>query len=90
MIGKYAPKAKQELNKMKSKIMTQPDVSLSKGWLEILDNAQYYIDDAERFLKQGKFELAILSMGYAEGLIDALCMQGEAFDRNTQTFLSGP
>jgi diphthine synthase len=78
MIGKYAPKAKQEVNQMKSKIKTQPDTSLSKGRLEILDNAQYYIDDAERFLKQGKFELAMLSMGYAEGLIDALRMQEES------------
>ena len=28
--------------------------------------------DAERFLRQGKPELAILSIGYAEGLIDAM------------------
>ena len=78
MIGKYAPKAKQEVNQMKSKVKTQPDTLLSKGRLEILDNAQYYIGDAERFLKQGKFELAMLSMGYAEGLIDALRMQEES------------
>jgi diphthine synthase len=78
MIGKYAPKAKQEVNQMKSKIKTQTDILLATRRLEILDNAQYYIDDAERFLKQGKFELAILSMGYAEGLIDALRMQEES------------
>jgi diphthine synthase len=81
MIEKYAPKVKQEVNQMKSKITAQPDISVTKAWIEILDNAQYYTDDAERFLKQGKFELAILSMGYAEGLIDALRMQEEkAFD----------
>ncbi len=33
------------------------------------------IDDAERFLRQGKQELAVLSIGYAEGLIDALRFQ---------------
>jgi hypothetical protein len=39
--------------------------------MEILANAECYIDDAERFLLQGKPELAVLSIGYAEGLIDA-------------------
>jgi diphthine synthase len=75
MIEKYAPKAKEEINQMKSKIQAQQDTSIINGWMEILDNAQYYIDDSERFMKQEKFELAILSMGYAEGLIDALHMQ---------------
>ena len=75
MIQKYAPKAKEEVNRMKSKIEAQQDTSIINGWIEILDNAHYYIDDAERFMKQEKFELAILSMGYAEGLIDALHMQ---------------
>ena len=46
-----------------------------KGMHEVLDNAQLYIADAERFLSQGKHELAVLSMGYAEGLIDALRFQ---------------
>jgi len=75
MIEKYAPKAKEEVNQMKSKIQAQQDTSIINEWIEILDNAYYYIDDAERFMKQEKFELAILSMGYAEGLIDALHMQ---------------
>ena len=57
---------------MKSKIEAQQVIN---GWIEILDNAHNYIDDAEQFMKQEKFELAILSMGYAEGLIDALHMQ---------------
>jgi len=72
MIEKYAPKAKEEVHRMKSKIEAQQVIN---GWIEILDNAHYYIDDAEQFMKQEKFELAILSMGYAEGLIDALHMQ---------------
>jgi diphthine synthase len=78
MIGKYAPKAKQQVNQMRSKINALPRIPSTSGRIEILDNAEYYIDDAERFMKQGKFELAILSMGYAEGLIDALCMQEES------------
>jgi diphthine synthase len=78
MIGKYAPKAKQQVNQMRTKINALPRIPSTRGRIEILDNAEYYIDDAERFMKQGKFELAILSMGYAEGLIDALCMQEES------------
>ncbi|HLG37332.1 MAG TPA: DUF357 domain-containing protein [Nitrososphaera sp.] len=33
------------------------------------------MSDAERFLNQGKPELAVLSIGYAEGLVDALRFQ---------------
>lgn len=75
MIEKYAPKAKEEINRMKSEIEARQHTSITNGWSEILDNARYYIDDAERFMNQEKFELGILSMGYAEGLIDALHMQ---------------
>ena len=75
MIQKYAPRAKEEVSQMRSKIRAQQDTSIVNGWIEILENAHCYIDDAERFLKQEKFELAILSMGYAEGLIDALHLQ---------------
>ena len=31
--------------------------SANKGSIEVLDNAELYIDDAERFLRQGKHEL---------------------------------
>jgi diphthine synthase len=40
--------------------------------LDLLDNAEFYLDDAIQFLKQGRKELAILSVGYADGLIDSL------------------
>ena len=42
---------------------------------EVLDNAEHYISDSERFLMQGRYDLAVLSIGYAEGLIDALRFQ---------------
>jgi diphthine synthase len=67
MIARYVPKAKRALAKMRS-VCKLDDPSD----LEILDNAACYIDDAERFLRQGKEETAVLSIGYAEGLIDAL------------------
>lgn len=72
MVERYAPKAKQAVQQMRD-IVRQD--SGSKGMFEVLDNAEYYIADAERFLRQAKFELAVLSMGYAEGLVDALRFQ---------------
>lgn len=75
MIKKYAPKAKHAIKQMKIIIKEEKNPYKNKGTTEVLENAEYYIDDAERFLRQNKFELAILSMGYAEGLIDSLRFQ---------------
>ena len=41
----------------------------------MLDNAENYVSDAQTFYNQGKLELAVLSIGYAEGLIDAIRFQ---------------
>jgi diphthine synthase len=51
------------------------DTDSIKGVFETLENAECYVADSEQFLRQGKFELAVLSIGYAEGLIDALRYQ---------------
>lgn len=72
MIERYAPKAKIAARQMRDIVREDPE---NKGMFEVLDNAEYYIADAERFLRQAKFELAVLSIGYAEGLIDALRFQ---------------
>jgi diphthine synthase len=72
MVERYAPKAKQAVQHMRE--IVRQDAG-SKGMFEVLDNAEYYIADAERFLQQVKFELAVLSIGYAEGLVDALRFQ---------------
>ena len=45
-----------------------------KGLPRVFENAELYINDAENFLKQGKDENAVLSIGYADGLVDALRM----------------
>jgi diphthine synthase len=73
MVERYAPKAKQAVHEVRKLI--SDDTSNNKGIFEVLENAECYIADAERFLRQGKFELAVLSIGYAEGLIDALRYQ---------------
>jgi diphthine synthase len=49
----------------------------------VLENAEYYLSDAESFFNQNKLELGILSIGYAEGLIDAL-----RFQKNINPWLS--
>ena len=77
MVKKYAPKARYVIDQMKSSIRAESNLSINKGLNEVLDNAEYYIDDAERFLNQGKPELAVLSIGYAEGLIDGVRFKKE-------------
>jgi len=71
MVERYAPKAEQAVQQMRDVVRQDAN----KGMFEVLDNAEYYIADAERFLRQAKFELAVLSIGYAEGLVDALRFQ---------------
>jgi diphthine synthase len=66
MLSKYIPKARKALDEVVK--MFKDDSSLKS----VIENAQLYIDDAEKFQKDGQEELAVLSIGYAEGLIDAL------------------
>ena len=66
MIEKYVPMIRDALNEIK------PHYENFKEYEDILINAKLYIDDAENFLKEGKKEYAVLSIGYADGLVDAL------------------
>lgn len=66
MLSKYLPKAKRALKEITNQFNDD------KNLQPVIENAHLYIDDAEKFQKEGKDELAILSIGYAEGLIDAL------------------
>jgi len=66
MLSKYIPKARNALVQV-AKIF-KDDQTLKS----VIENAQLYIDDAEKFQKEGREELAVLSIGYAEGLMDAL------------------
>lgn len=43
---------------------------------DVFENVECYTRDAERFLNEGRDELAILSIGYAEGLLDSLRFSG--------------
>lgn len=75
MIDQYSPKAKMAVQQMRDFLKSQEGGIARKGLAEVLDNAEYYIIDARRFMNQGKPELAVLSIGYAEGLVDALRFQ---------------
>ena len=66
MIEKYVPMVREALNEIK------PHYENLKEYEDVLINAKLYIDDAENFLKEGKNEYAVLSIGYADGLVDAL------------------
>ena len=66
MIERYVPMVRKALKEIK------PLYNGSEEFQEVFENAKLYIDDAENFLKQGKDENAILSIGYADGLVDAL------------------
>lgn len=66
MLKKYIPKARKALEEVTNRFKDE------KSLQSVLENAELYLDDAEKFQDQGKDELAVLSIGYAEGLIDAL------------------
>src|SRR6185437_16408133 len=74
MLKKYIPNAKKALDNLNFLINSENNFHL-KEYDVVLENAENYILDAENFYKQGKLELAILSIGYAEGLIDSLRFQ---------------
>ena len=71
MIKKYIPNTKRALELARNQIGTQHKFD------QLFNNIECYISDSERFYNEGKDELAILSIGYAEGLLDALRMIGE-------------
>jgi len=74
MLDKYIPNAKIALANLISLLSAGPE-GLPKEYESVLENAENYLNDAQTFYNQGKVELAILSIGYAEGLIDSLRFQ---------------
>lgn len=74
MLNKYIPNTKIALTNM-HKLIKNKTPSITKDYEPVLENAENYLLDAENFFHQGKFELAILSIGYAEGLIDSIRFQ---------------
>lgn len=68
LVPKYVAKTRHALESVKSRLGTQYEA--------VVENAELYMKDAENFLANGQDELAMLSIGYAEGLIDSLSFAG--------------
>jgi diphthine synthase len=69
LIPRYVEKAKRALEEARE--------GLKGRHKDLLENAELYLKDSENFLANDQDELAMLSVGYAEGLIDALSFTGE-------------
>jgi diphthine synthase len=66
MMKKYVPMVREALEEIIPLYKNQKEFEV------ILENAELYIEQAEIFLDEGRDENAILSIGYADGLVDAL------------------
>ena len=69
LVPRYVEKARRALGEARE--------TLKGRHPELLENAELYLKDSESFLANNQDELAMLSVGYAEGLVDALSFTGE-------------
>jgi diphthine synthase len=74
MLKKYIPNVKKALSNLRDILQTGKKI-IESEYIIVFENAENYLFDAENFYRQGQFELAILSIGYAEGLIDSIRYQ---------------
>ncbi|MDG6985858.1 MAG: diphthine synthase [Nitrososphaerota archaeon] len=68
LVPKYVTKTRRALDSVRDKLGPQYE--------HLLENAELYMKDAETFLANGEDEMAMLSIGYAEGLLDSLSFAG--------------
>jgi diphthine synthase len=68
LVPRYVTKTRNALASVKNK--------LGPKYEQVLENAELYVKDAENFLANGEDEMAMLSVGYAEGLLDSLSFAG--------------
>jgi diphthine synthase len=68
LVPKYVAKTRHALDSVRGKLGPQ--------YHAVLENAEAYVKDAENFLAEGEDEMAMLSVGYAEGLLDSLSFAG--------------
>ena len=68
LVPRYVTKTRRALDSVKAKLGSQYE--------HVLENAELYMKDAENFLANGEDEMAMLSVGYAEGLLDSLSFSG--------------
>jgi diphthine synthase len=68
LVPKYVQKTRKALDSVKGKLDPRYD--------HVVENAELYLKDAQNFLANGEDEMAMLSIGYAEGLLDSLNFAG--------------
>lgn len=71
LVEKYIPNTRQvfqQINERKN--------SHKQGTEKVLDYAKRYLEDATYYRDQKKFEVALASVAYCEGLLDALKLLG--------------
>ncbi|ABK76771.1 diphthamide biosynthesis methyltransferase [Cenarchaeum symbiosum A] len=68
MVKKYVPMVRDAMKTIEALEDNPPEYG------HVLENAGHYLRDAEEFMGKGEGELAVLSVGYADGLVDALRM----------------
>jgi len=68
LVPKYVEKTRRALDAVRP--------SLGEKYGSVVENVELYMRDAESFLAKGDDELAMLSIGYAEGLLDSLNFSG--------------
>jgi len=68
LVPKYVAKTRKALGSVKGR--------LGEEYSPVVENVELYMEDAENFLMKGEDELAMLSIGYAEGLLDSLSFSG--------------
>jgi diphthine synthase len=68
LVPKYVAKTRRALDSVRTKLGPQYE--------RVMENAELYLKDAESFLANGEDEMAMLSVGYAEGLLDSLSFAG--------------
>jgi len=68
LVPKYVAKTRRALESVRPKLGPQYE--------HVVENAELYMKDAESFLANGEDEMAMLSIGYAEGLLDSLSFAG--------------
>ena len=68
LVPKYVAKTRKALDSAKP--------NLGPQYEHVVENAELYLKDADIFLAIGEDEMAMLSIGYAEGLLDSLSFAG--------------
>ncbi|MDV3243691.1 MAG: diphthine synthase [Nitrososphaerales archaeon] len=68
LVPRYVEKTRRALESVRGR--------LGEQYESVVDNVELYMRDAESFLAKGDDELAMLSIGYAEGLLDSLNFSG--------------